>query len=242
MFCSKRSSGHPVMLKDKALCKRSQALVSCHTPPPFCVQPALCVTQISSCFQAFLTAGRILDFPRLDHSAFHNWSSLIFRRETGLSELPLVLYSSSPPSTEFREFPSCTFIKRNFCLVPVKTYSPLPLLLAINGSYSITNYIMSIYFPLYDKYCGHTLYHSGLQYFESLHPTPRTPLSLLTAPFAPEVDHRCLESPGVMPSFRNLRAHPCHYFLLSSDIMVMMFGIWIYSSKVWCDNSDTLIT
>ena len=101
---------------------------------------------------------------------------------------------------------------------------------------------MSIYFPLYDKYCGHTLYHSGLQYFESLHPTPRTPLSLLTAPFAPEVDHRCLESPGVMPSFRNLRAHPCHYFLLSSDIMVMMFGIWMYSSKLWCDNSDTLRT
>ena len=108
------------MLKDKALCKRSQALVSCHTPPPFCVQPALCVTQISSCFQAFLTAGRILDFPRLDHSAFHNWSSLIFRRETGLSELPLVLYSSSPPSTEFREFLSYTFIKRIFFMVPEK--------------------------------------------------------------------------------------------------------------------------
>ena len=109
-------SGHPVMLKDKALCKRSQALVSCHTLPPFCVQPALCVTQISFCFQAFLTAGRILDFPRLDHSAFHNWSSLIFRRETELSELPLVFYSSSPPSTEFRKLLSCTFIKRNFFL------------------------------------------------------------------------------------------------------------------------------
>ena len=65
-----------------------------------------------------------------------------------------------------------------------------------------------------------------------------TPPCLLT----PENDHRCLESPGVMPSFRNLRAHPCHYFLLSSDIMVMMFGIWMYSSKLWCDNSDTLRT
>ena len=62
------------------------------------------------------------------------------------------------------------------------------------------------------------------------------------SPFAPEVDHRCLESPGVMPSFRNLRAHPCHYFLLWSGIMVMMFGIWMYFSKLWCDNSDTLIT
>ena len=172
-------SGHPVMPKDKALCKRSQALVSCHTLPPFCVQPALCVTQISSCFQAFLTAGRILDFPRSDHSAFHNWSSLIFRRETGLSELPLVLYSSSPPSTEFRKLLSCTFIKRNFFLVPEKKYSPLHLLLAICGSFIINNYIMCIYFPLHDKFCGHALYHSGLQYFTL---PPRTPTAPPTPP------------------------------------------------------------
>ena len=222
------------MLKDKALCKRSQALVSCHTLPPFCVQPALCVTQISFCFQAFLTAGRILDFPRLDHSAFHNWSSLIFQRETGLSGLPLVLYSSYSPSTqskEFREFPSCTFIKCNFRLVPEKTYSPLPLLLAICGSSSITNYIMCIFPCMTNTVDMHCIIRvcsiSSPFTLPPEHPSP-----LLPAPFAPEVDHRCLESPGVMPSFRNLRAHPCHYFLLSSDIMVMMFGIWMYSSKL----------